>query len=102
MRHLFLLSLLLLASLSPVHSAQELSDADYVASLRSRAEQGNAFAQWSLGLLYALGQGVTQDYVEARKWYLKAAEQGDAFAQTNLGVLYDIRPWCYAGLCRGA
>jgi hypothetical protein len=28
------------------------------------------------------------DYVEAVKWYRKAAEQGDAVAQNNLGVMY--------------
>ena len=32
------------------------------------AEQGDASAQLQLGLLYALGQGVPQDYVQAHKW----------------------------------
>ena len=57
--------------------------------LRSLAEQGNATAQFNLGVLYANGQGVPQDYQEALKWYRKAAEQGDADAQYNLGLLYD-------------
>ena len=30
-----------------------------------------------------------QDYVEAAKWYRKAADQGYAPAQFNLGVMYD-------------
>ena len=30
-----------------------------------------------------------QDYVEALKWYRKAAEQGYAKAQYNLGLMYD-------------
>ena len=34
------------------------------------------------------GRGVVQDYVEAVKWYRKAAEQGNAEAQYNLGVMY--------------
>ncbi|MBT5159564.1 MAG: sel1 repeat family protein, partial [Alphaproteobacteria bacterium] len=38
---------------------------------------------------YDDGQGVTQDYKEAAKWYLKAAKQGYAKAQFNLGVKYD-------------
>ena len=52
------------------------------------AEQGNADAQYKLGLLYSNGQGVEQDYVEGAMWYRKAAEQGYAYAQNNLGVCY--------------
>lgn len=33
--------------------------------------------------------GVSQDYKEAIKWYLKAAELGDADAQLNLGLMYN-------------
>ena len=55
----------------------------------SLAEQGNASAQFNLGNMYANGQGVKQDDVEAVKWYRKAAEQGDVKAQFNLGVRYD-------------
>ena len=57
--------------------------------LRPLAEQGNATAQFNLGVLYAKGQGVPQDYQEALKWYRKAADQGDADAQYNLGLMYD-------------
>ena len=35
-----------------------------------------------------MGQGVSQDYSEALKWYRKAAEQGDARALFNLGLMY--------------
>ncbi|HHF5441502.1 TPA: tetratricopeptide repeat protein [Haemophilus influenzae] len=52
------------------------------------AEQGNALAQMMLGVMYAKGQGVKQDDVEAVKWYRKAAEQGYADAQANLGSAY--------------
>jgi TPR repeat protein len=38
--------------------------------------------------MYAKGEGVPQDYVEAMKWYRLAADQGDADAQINLGVMY--------------
>ncbi len=64
---------------------------DYVTALRilrQLADQGNAKAQYNLGVLYANGQGVTQDYREAVRWFRKAADQGDADAQTNLGVMY--------------
>ena len=52
------------------------------------AEQGDADAQFNLGVMYANGNGVVQDYKEAVKWYRKSAEQGDADAQFNLGVRY--------------
>ncbi len=38
--------------------------------------------------MYGTGQGVPQDYVEARKWYRLAADQGNADAQNNLGIMY--------------
>ncbi|MDR1349723.1 MAG: hypothetical protein LBJ59_02875 [Zoogloeaceae bacterium] len=52
------------------------------------AEQGNARAQYNIGLMCEGGQGMTQDYAAAEKWYRKAAEQGHVEAQNNLGVLY--------------
>jgi TPR repeat protein len=65
---------------------------DYATALREwqpLAEQGNAFAQYNLGLLYDNGQGVPKDYDQARQWYEKAAVQGHAEAQVNLGILHD-------------
>ena len=52
------------------------------------AEQGEANVQFNLGVMYANGQGVKQDDVEAVKWYRKAAEQGNANAQMILGTVY--------------
>jgi uncharacterized protein len=52
------------------------------------AEQGDADAQFHLGVMYESGQGVLRNDVEAIKWYRKAAEQGDAVAQFNLGIMY--------------
>ena len=65
---------------------------DYTAALREwqpLAKQGQAVAQYHIGLLYANGQGVSKDDAEARQWYEKAAVQGHANAQVNLGSLYD-------------
>jgi len=59
-----------------------------IEQLKNLAEQGNAFAQFNLGLAYEKGQGVKQDYKQAIEWYTKSAEQGNAFAQFNLGTLY--------------
>jgi len=55
---------------------------------RPEADQGDAFAQYNLGLLYIDGHGVPQDYVEAAKWFRRAAEQGNTEAQHNLGAMY--------------
>ena len=65
---------------------------DFATALREwtpLAEQGDADAQFVLGVMYKNGQGVTQDYKEAVKWWRKAAEQGYAKAQSNLGLMYD-------------
>ena len=65
---------------------------DYATALREwqpLAEQGQALAQYNLGLLYANGQGVSKDDAQAQQWYEKAAAQGHADAQVNLGILYD-------------
>jgi TPR repeat protein len=62
---------------------------DYATALREwrpLAEQGDARAQCSLGLLYENGDGVPRDYAKARQWYEKAAAQGEAKAQFYLGI----------------
>ncbi len=64
---------------------------DYATALkefRPLAEQGDASAQFSVGIMYESGKGVPQDYAEAAKWYRRAAEQGIAEAQSILGVMY--------------
>lgn len=65
---------------------------DYITAycgFRYHAEQGDADAQTYLGNMYYNGDGVSQDYVQSAKWYLRAAEQGDAFAQHVLAAMYD-------------
>ncbi|CAI2717306.1 tetratricopeptide repeat protein [Nitrospina watsonii] len=52
------------------------------------AEAGLAEAQTQLGVMYAAGQGVPQDYDAALAWTRQAAEAGHVRAQTNLGILY--------------
>jgi TPR repeat protein len=56
--------------------------------LRPVAEQGNADAQFRLGLMYREGKGVPQDDKQATAWLSKAAEQGHVEAQENLGLSY--------------
>ena len=57
-------------------------------SLRTKAAEGDAEAQFSLGFLYAQGMGVKQDFAEAIQWFQKAANQGNAAAQLDLGFIY--------------
>ncbi len=52
------------------------------------AKQGDAQAQYTLGKMYAKGEGVPQDQKESVKWYTKAAEQGHLEAQGFLGSMY--------------
>ena len=40
------------------------------------AQVGNSASMYSLGVLYALGQGVAQDEIEAFKWLELAADTG--------------------------
>jgi TPR repeat protein len=51
---------------------------------KTRAEQGDAAAQASLGFMYEMGIEVPVDGAEAVKWYRKAAEQGNSRAKCNL------------------
>src|SRR5450830_1073904 len=57
---------------------------------KALAEQGNATAQYNLGVLYERAAGLTPDYSQAVHWYTLAAEQNNAMAQYNLGVMYDL------------
>ncbi len=51
---------------------------DYATALREfrpLAEQGDAAAQYNLGLMYDEGQGVPQDFVQAYMWFSLAASR---------------------------
>ncbi|KAK5829603.1 hypothetical protein F5H01DRAFT_393684 [Linnemannia elongata] len=55
-----------------------------------KASLGDAKSQVKLGDMYRTGDGVEQDFNEARYWYLKAADQGNPAGQCNLGHLYRL------------
>lgn len=55
---------------------------------RKAADKGLAEAQFDLGDMYWLGNGVAKDYSEAIAWYRKAGEQGLEEAQNRLGDMY--------------
>jgi len=91
-------ALLMLVAVAGAAIAGPLEDAeaanyrgDYATALRlfrSLAEQGNADAQYHLGHMYFVGQGIPQDYAETLKWYRRAADQGLSLAQFALGLIY--------------
>lgn len=56
---------------------------------RRSANQGDAGAQFNLGLMYFQGEGVAKNKREAMKWFRKAADQGDPDAQFNVGYMYN-------------
>ena len=53
------------------------------------AERGSPGAQFSLALIYDLGEGVAEDDETAARWYARAAQQGHVGARYNLGLAYD-------------
>jgi uncharacterized protein len=66
----------------------EANTKEQVKEWRTLAEQGDAEAQFNLGVCYQEGKGVPQDFAEAVKWFHKAADQGLRPAQMKLGVCY--------------
>ena len=83
------LSALLLAGVAGCDPTPEELALELDATLKA-AEQGDAESQANLGFMYANGEGVPRDDVEAVKWYRKAADQGYAKAQHMLGFMYII------------
>lgn len=69
-------------------TATTLLPQDSLDALRQAAEQGDAAAQFNLGVMYDIGRGVPMDKAEGARWMQKATERVDAAAQFNLGVLY--------------
>lgn len=56
--------------------------------VRLAAEQGNPWAENTLGAMYENGKAIPADTKLAAAWYLKAAEKGFPLGQSNLGRCY--------------
>lgn len=73
----------------------DLMQEDAINELRKMAENGNAEAQFRLGVHYnginwsTWEWGDVRDYERASYWYLQAAEQGHSVAQYNLSLHYE-------------
>ncbi len=86
---------LLFACLISCGSAQDpqtLFDAGHfqrsLALARAEAEQDSPDAANLVGIHYYLGAGVDRDFIEAGRWFERAALQGNPSAQRNLATLY--------------
>ena len=76
--------------------AQAYREEDYAEAVkwyRMAAEQGNADAQYYLGVMYESGKGVEQNSLEAEKWYGKSAAQGHGLARFNLDTIKNQGNW---------
>ena len=76
-------------TVDPVDPSDDPSESGFFHIL----EQGDADAQFSLGLMYRKGQGVPQDYTVALKWahmwFNLAAAQGHEQARENRDIISD-------------
>jgi TPR repeat protein len=68
--------------------AQDYAEA--VRWYRKGAEQGDATAQFNLGLMYQRGQGAPQDYVQAHMWLNLAASHASGNDQNKYGDQRDF------------
>ena len=77
---------------------------DYGTALREfrpLAEQGNADAQFNLGLMYKNGEGVPEDDKEAMKLFKLVAELGHSGAQRIMNISVPWwKPWKLYGWWR--
>ena len=64
-------------------------DSRQITAYRSAARQGDAAAQYALGVLYQAGEVVPQGFAQAFQWYERAAQQHYAPAQLALGILFE-------------
>jgi uncharacterized protein len=77
------------ADLEKAYKLHRIGDTQAAAGIwRALAAQGQADAQYNLGVIYHYADGVKQDFREALKWYTLAAAQGDIGAQQAIGSMY--------------
>ena len=80
-----------LADIEEARDAMESNQFDKAMQmLRPAANAGNADAEELIGIMYAMGLGVTQDDRRAFEWYLRSAMKGHAGAQSGVGWYYEV------------
>ena len=78
--------IIVLVCLSSIQGSAQVSDQE-VMQFRKAAEQGEADAQYNLGVCYYNGDGVPQDEVLAYMWYDLASANGLKRAERKKGQL---------------
>ena len=80
--------------LGEIEQARDLMEAnEFEAAFRElwpAARSGNADAEELIGIMYAMGLGVKQDYQRAFDWYLRSAMKGHPGAQSGVGWYYEL------------
>lgn len=77
------------ADLATAQAAYDSGDYETaLAEWQPLADEGNADAQFGIGLLYGNGYGVSMDDALAVKWYQLAADQAHPAAQCHLAVMH--------------
>ena len=88
MKNIIVATLFLLLSTNAFACDDEgLSDMSNFENCLAEAEQGDAFAQFSLGVAYGTGQGVAQDYKSAHMWLNIAAANGYSDADKGRDIV---------------
>lgn len=59
-----------------------------LADMQRLADNGDADAQWQMGVRFHNGEDVPRDDAQAMQWFQRAAEQGNVAAQRALGAYY--------------
>lgn len=88
LKYAFLVNFVLICI--PYHSFAVDTNQPSIAAIEQRAEaadQGYANAQYNLGVMYRDGQGVSQDYSQALKYFTLAANQGNEAAKMNINLI---------------
>jgi len=70
------ISILCATAFLVVSGASSAENAFDVNKIESQAKQGDAVAQFNLGWMYHEGQGLRQDFVQAKEWFGKACDSG--------------------------
>lgn len=85
------LRLILLSTLLFTYSSFSVADwftSSETKELITKADAGDKYAQFKVGLAYDSGDGAPSSSDKAKKYYRMAAEQGLAEAQNSLGSIY--------------
>ena len=81
-------------ALAEIEHARDLMEANRFAEAMNElwpaARSGNADAEELIGVMYAMGLGVEQDYARAFEWYLRSAMKGHPGAQSGVGWYYEV------------